>query len=274
MEIKANERKIRGVCIDLSGTLHIDDMATRNAAGGLRRLAAAGIQTRFVTNTTKEGRAVLSARLAALSLPIEDTAIFSSLAAAAAVVKTRALNPFLLLEPTARSYFQNFITDSDENSNYDSVVVGLAPSCFTYATLSRAMNILLDAKTRGISPALIAIHKGRYFQAKDGLALGPGPFVAALEYATGIEAEVVGKPEQAFFNLAVDDMKLSPSECVMIGDDIRDDIGGAMAVGMRGILVQTGKYRSGDETLYDAIKPTATVSDFSVAADLILANFF
>ncbi|PIO52609.1 hypothetical protein TELCIR_26083, partial [Teladorsagia circumcincta] len=32
---------------------------------------------------------------------------------------------------------------------------------------------------------LVAIHKGRYYRRADGLALGPGPFVAALEYATG-----------------------------------------------------------------------------------------
>jgi hypothetical protein len=33
----------------------------------------------------------------------------------------------------------------------------------------------------------------------------------------------------------------------MIGDDVRQDIGGAMALGMHGVLVRTGKYRSGDE---------------------------
>jgi ribonucleotide monophosphatase NagD (HAD superfamily) len=33
----------------------------------------------------------------------------------------------------------------------------------------------------------------------------------------------------------------------MIGDDVRQDVHGAMALGMRGVLVQTGKYRRGDE---------------------------
>ena len=32
---------------------------------------------------------------------------------------------------------------------------------------------------------LVAVHKGRYYRRGDGLALGPGPFVAAIEYATG-----------------------------------------------------------------------------------------
>lgn len=46
---------------------------------------------------------------------------------------------------------------------------------------------------------LIAIHKARYYKRKDGLALGPGPFVTGLEYATDCKATVVGKPEETFF---------------------------------------------------------------------------
>ena len=36
---------------------------------------------------------------------------------------------------------------------------------------------------------------------------------------------------------------LSPSDVVMIGDDIDSDVGGAMNAGCQGILVKTGKYR-------------------------------
>ena len=32
----------------------------------------------------------------------------------------------------------------------------------------------------------------RYFAEADGLSLGPGPFVKALEYASGVEALVAG----------------------------------------------------------------------------------
>lgn len=46
---------------------------------------------------------------------------------------------------------------------------------------------------------LIAIHKARYYKRKDGLALGPGPFVTGLEYAADCKATVVGKPEKTFF---------------------------------------------------------------------------
>uniref|UniRef100_A0A1A8IVU4 Haloacid dehalogenase-like hydrolase domain containing 2 n=1 Tax=Nothobranchius kuhntae TaxID=321403 RepID=A0A1A8IVU4_NOTKU len=65
---------------------------------------------------------------------------------------------------------------------------------------------------------LIAIHKARYYKRKDGLALGPGPFVTGLEYAADCKATVVGKPEKTFFTQALSELGCSPSEAVMIGD--------------------------------------------------------
>ena len=58
----------------------------------------------------------------------------------------------------------------------------------------------------------------RYYKRQDGLALGPGPFVSALEYATGAQAEVVGKPEASFFKQALDDINCELEDAVMIGD--------------------------------------------------------
>lgn len=65
---------------------------------------------------------------------------------------------------------------------------------------------------------LVAIHKGRYYSRGDGLALGPGPFVSALEFATGKKAKVLGKPEEAFFLSALEGLNCKPHEVVMIGD--------------------------------------------------------
>ena len=45
-----------------------------------------------------------------------------------------------------------------------------------------------------------------------------GPFVSGLEYATDTKAEVVGKPEKAFFLEAIKDMDVDPVNAVMIGD--------------------------------------------------------
>ena len=40
----------------------------------------------------------------------------------------------------------------------------------------------------------------------------------ALEYATGVTAEVVGKPEKTFFHEAIRSLDVTPQNTVMIGD--------------------------------------------------------
>lgn len=63
---------------------------------------------------------------------------------------------------------------------------------------------------------LIAIHAGKYYKRSDGLALGPGCFVKGLEYSAQCKAELVGKPNSAFFESAVNG--IPPEEVIMIGD--------------------------------------------------------
>ena len=71
--------------------------------------------------------------------------------------------------------------------------------------------------------------------------------MAALEYAAGIEAVVVGKPSPDFFQAAVADLGLTPPEVLMIGDDVEADVLGAVAAGLQGVLVRTGKFEPADE---------------------------
>ena len=65
---------------------------------------------------------------------------------------------------------------------------------------------------------LIALDKGRYYKRPEGLTMGSGPFVEALEYASGKEAQVVGKPDVGFFKSALQELDCLPEETVMIGD--------------------------------------------------------
>ncbi|KAL4447844.1 hypothetical protein ABPG75_005063 [Micractinium tetrahymenae] len=256
----AAPRRIHAALIDLNGTLHVGDAATPGAQAALQRLRAAGVQARFVTNTTKDTIGNLLALVQGLGFDIQQHEVFSSLTATRRLLEEQGLRPFLLLHPKALPDFEGIPTE-----NPDAVVVGLAKEAFSYDNMNRAFRILLHDP----DAPLIAIHKGRIFKEPDGLSLGPGPFVLALEHATGRTAQVVGKPEASFFRLALDDLGCAPRDAVMVGDDARDDVGGAQAAGLRGILVQTGKYQPGDEASA-GVQPTAMVPDFAAAVEWIL----
>jgi HAD superfamily hydrolase (TIGR01458 family) len=137
------------------------------------------------------------------------------------------------------------------------VVVGDLGTGWDFATLNRAFRLLQS------DPAaeLVALGMTRFWQAGDGLRLDAGPYVAALEYATGRKALVLGKPAAAFFHAATRKLGVTPADTVMIGDDIVTDIGGAQQAGLKGVLVKTGKFRPGD--LESGTKPDAVLDSIT-----------
>ena len=57
---------------------------------------------------------------------------------------------------------------------------------------------------------------------------------------------VFGKPAANFFQAAAERLGLPPRDVLMVGDDIDADVRGAMAAGLQGALVRTGKFRPAD----------------------------
>jgi len=223
--------------LDLSGTVHVDDHLLPGVKEALDLLAARSVPVQFVTNNSKMSQESLVARLEATGLKVSSKSVFSSLTAAHALVTRDKLRPLLLLEPSAAAEFSNL-----EKGSYNSVLVGLAPSCFNYENLNQAFQLVQSGAR------LVAVNKSRYFKKGSELALGTGAFVAGLEFSGECKAEVVGKPSKTFFDLAVARFDgVAPEEILMVGDDIRDDVIGAQQAGLQGALVRTGKYKQGDE---------------------------
>ena len=188
-----------------------------------------------------------------------DAALCGDRAALAArtLVHSRGLRPLWLVHPD----IADEMGESSEDPNI--VVLGDMGPYFTYPILNHAFRLLMD----GVP--LMAMARNRYFMEPDGLSLDMGAFVAGLEYSAGVTAEITGKPAPAFFNAALSELGLSAADTVLIGDDLSDDIGGAQAVGIPGILVRTGKFRPGDDTNPD-IRPAAVFDNFAAAVDAIL----
>ncbi|EGT47117.1 hypothetical protein CAEBREN_30791 [Caenorhabditis brenneri] len=250
--------KISAVLIDLSGTLHVEELAIPGTQAALQLLRK-HVQVKFVTNTTKESQSLLYERLKTCGFQIEKHEIFTSLVAARDLILQNHYRPFFILDDRAMEDFEGIPTE-DPNA----VVIGLAPEKFNDSTMTAAFRLIKEKNA-----SLIAIHKGRYYQKKDGLHLGPGAYVSGLEYSTGVKAEVVGKPEKLFFEAALKTLgkDVDFSNAVMIGDDVNDDVLGAIQAGMRGILVKTGKFRDGDD-----LKVRNVANSFVEAVDMIIGN--
>ena len=203
-----------------------------------------------MTNTTMRSRASLVRKLLQFGIEAEPGEMFSTAVVSARWLAERGISRVQLLLPEdAIADFEGFeITDRQP----EAVVVGDMGSNFSYDILNSAfLSVKKGAK-------LVALQKGRYWETKNGLAIDVGAFVAALEYATETEAELVGKPNRAYFETALADIGLDPARVVMIGDSIDKDIQGAQAVGMPTILVRTGHY------VYDAQKSFPVQADWTI----------
>lgn len=232
----------KGLLVDLDGTLYVGNEPVEGAREAVDRLKSSGLALRYVTNTTRKPRREVSEHLRSLGFGVEEAEIFTPARAAVGLIQDRSCYPLVdesLLEDLGG------VTLTEDSPDY--VLVGDLGEDFTYDRLNAAFRRLADGAE------LIALQKNRYWRTQEGLSLDAGPFVAALEYASGKSATVVGKPERDFFRLALEDMGLEPHEVAMVGDDAEADVAGAQAAGLRGIQVETGKYRPGMEGTPDLI---------------------
>ena len=223
---------VKGLLIDLDGTLYKDDAPIEGAAEALAWLKDSGIILRYVTNTTRKPRSEIHRSLNALGFDVGKDEILTPARVAARLIGDHSCFP--LVHKALREDL-NGVDLTNESPDF--VLVGDLGKEFTYDRLNKAFRILMGGAD------LLALQKNRYWSTGGELSLDVGPFVAALEYAGGKTATVVGKPEESFFRLALGNMQLGPGEVAMVGDDPDSDVAGARAAGLYGIQVKTGKYR-------------------------------
>jgi HAD superfamily hydrolase (TIGR01458 family) len=241
------------ILLDIDGVLHVSGEPVPGAAEAVQALRDDGHRLRFVTNNTTRARERLAADLRGIGIELETEELTTTPGAAAALLsgaRVLALTMAAVREDLAQ---QVELVDRDA----DVVLLGGADETdetgrvFGYENLNRAF-AELEAGAR-----LVCLHKNRWWQTSRGPLLDAGAFVAGLEYAAGVEAEVVGKPTRAYFDAALTELGASAEEAVMVGDDIEADVGGAKAAGLHTVLVRTGKFReeslAGAEPQPDAV---------------------
>ncbi|MBA2693306.1 MAG: TIGR01458 family HAD-type hydrolase [Rubrobacter sp.] len=229
-----------GLLVDLDGTLYVGGGAISGAVEAVERLKDSGISLRFVTNTTRKPRREVHEGLVRLGFGIEEREIITPARTAVSLIGSRSCRPLV-----DESLLEDLIDVRMSEDWPEVVLVGDLGEGFSYGRLNAAFRCLMDGAE------LIALQKNRFWRRSDGLALDAGPFVAALEYASGKAATVVGKPEESFFRAALAELGLEPGKVAMVGDDAESDVAGARKMGIKGIQVKTGKYRSGDESNAD-----------------------
>ncbi len=238
---------IKGVLLDIDGVLHVGMQPIAGAVETLQWLEQQGYRTCFVTNTTTMARATLAQRLREIGLPIREQQLITAPMATANYIRQHypGKRCWLLTKgDTAADFADIELVESQA----DVVVIGGAEELLTYEAMNAAFRMLMDGAV------LLATHTNLYWLAEDGLRLDSGPYVHALELASGKHAIVLGKPNQAFFEQALLSIGVTAAQAIMVGDDLENDVRGAQQAGLQGLLACTGKYRA-DSPLLQQVHP-------------------
>ncbi len=253
--------------LDLDGTLYTDAGPLPGAVAAIAALRCRGVPFRFVTNTTRRSRRGLVERLRSYGFEVDPAEVFTSVLAGVGVLRVRGIRrvaPFVArdtLEDLAEFDLVGGTSAAPAASaaHPAAVLVGDLGDQWTPSLLNQVFRQVLDGAL------LVALQKDRYWLGKTGLELDAGPYVAAIEYATGQQAIVCGKPEGAFYHGALATLRgahaglpaasaASQAPPAMVGDDLWADVAGAQHAGLQGWLVRTGKFRE-DVLARSGVKP-------------------
>jgi len=249
------------ILLDVDGVLHVSGEPIPGGAEAITRLREAGHRLRFVTNNTTRARAQLAGELRGLGIALEDDELQTTPRAAA-----RALAGRRVLALTMSAILEDLEGVEVVGEDADAVLLGGADETpetnrvFSYMNLARAF-FELEAGAE-----LYCLHRNRWWQTSRGPLLDAGAFVAGLEYASGVDATLLGKPSTAYFSAALAALDADPELAWMVGDDLDADVAGAKAVGMRAVLVRTGKFRP-DDVEFATSQPDGIVSSIAELPD-------
>jgi HAD superfamily hydrolase (TIGR01458 family) len=252
--MRIGNKEIRGLLVDLGGVLAIDQTPIPGAVETVKRWVQTAQPRCYLTNTTTQSSATLGRNLRQMGFPIEGHEVLSSPEAAKHCLEKMG-RPVckLVLDDDVLADFGAF-PQSDTTAKV--VVLGDVGNAWSYDLLNDIFRLLMSGAE------LIALQRNKFWQTAAGLHLDIGAFVAGLEYATGKNAKVIGKPSPEFFTAALARLGMQASEVAMIGDDIDHDILPAQRLGMTGVLVRTGKYRE-VYTQASAVKPDLVIDSIA-----------
>ena len=183
-----------------------------------------------------------------------------------------ALKEFLINHPDKKIYlvttkeiekeFQEFRIIR-ENEIPDYVIIGDFRDNWDVNRLNDAFQFIKQGAI------LLGTQGNIYFLDRSGKpVIDTGSFVQMVAKAANIEPKIYGKPSKQYFEQAINILKVSRDNIIVIGDDYNSDIEGAFKVNLKTILVQTGKGKYFNENKTKR-RPDLIIPSFSSLKDYI-----
>jgi 4-nitrophenyl phosphatase len=220
--------------LDLDGVVWLADQPIPGSVDAVSQLRARE-RVVLVTNNSSLTVAEYLAKLARLGVPTDADDLITSAQVAATLVQPGE-RVMICAGPGVREAITARGAIEAGDGPADVVMVGWTKD-FDYEVLTRAMRAV-RAGAR-----LIGTNGDPTYPAPDGVLPGGGSLVAAVAYASGVEATLAGKPHPPMITAVTE--RFGPIE-VMVGDQPKTDGLLAKGLGAKFALVLTGVTRPSD----------------------------
>jgi len=227
-----------GFLIDLDGVVWVGRELVPGSAETLRRLIEAGKEIVFVTNNPARPPATYAERLRAAGIPVADERVVTAGTVTVQLAVERVGSGGSAFAIGAPGFKETAVAaglellDGEAGRSADAVLVS-GHRDFDYEELLTATLALQGGA------ALFATSRDPTLPMPGGAWPGTGAVLAAVETASGLTAEIGGKPEHHLFDQARA-LIAGAERVAMVGDRLASDIEGGQRAGLATILVLSG----------------------------------
>lgn len=245
--------------IDLDGVVYRGNDLLPGAREFVEWLEAHEKKYLFLTNNSFATGAQILSRLTHMGIAAQDTHLLTAGQAAVQNIARRVPggSVYVVGEQPLIDLVeaQGLVAVSPETSEADAVLVGL-DRAFNYEKLACATNVV---RSGGL---FITVNRDPLLPISGGFIPGCGSLAAAIEGASGVNPEVVGKPEPMLLLEAMELLGSQPADTVMIGDGLDVDILAGQNAGTHTLLVLSGRNSRADVDQV-AVKPDHIYEDLA-----------
>jgi len=226
---------IRALIIDVDGVLWRGSLAMPGVPALFDFLSAHKIKFIIATNNAARPASEIIERMAAMGIRVNESQVLTSSEATALYLRRIVSRGARVLVVGGEG-----LTDAMTRAGYDlvtqdaDVVVAGLDMSVTYDKIKRAaLEIRRGAK-------FVGTNADKTLPSAEGDIPGAGAIIAAIQAATDVAPLIIGKPERAMFDIAVEQLQAARETVAMLGDRLDTDIEGAQRAGLKSILVMTG----------------------------------
>jgi len=222
---------MKPLLIDLDGVLKIGDSPAPDVKEFLDFIQQNKIPACILSNSTLRTGELVREFFISQGIELSIPAITAFDAALSFVKKN-----YKKVQVYCRDYLVHHFEGMIDTENPEAVVIGDIEDKWNYLII----NDIFKKVFAGAD--LVAMHKNKYWNPHGELLIDAGAFIHGIEFASGKEAILIGKPSPHYFKAALEKINCKiENGFYMIGDDIENDIKAAQDIGGKGILIYTGK---------------------------------